>query len=125
VQTGLNSTHLLCLDGLVSILDGIEGHCTQRITANPNISGSSGGSDESNSSVFYHDECSPDRGSVNQLIDGGRKHVNQFEPDSSKVRPSKNMTNSPQVQEDSLLPTHEQLMAVRHKKKVNLNLRTR
>ncbi|ODN01253.1 Golgi-specific brefeldin A-resistance guanine nucleotide exchange factor 1 [Orchesella cincta] len=84
MQTGINTIHLHCLDGLVSILDGIEVHCTTRLSSTTNISASS---DESNSSVFYH----------------------EYEP--NEVRYDK-------CEESEALPTHEQLMAIRHKKKI-------
>ncbi len=121
LQTGINSTHLLCLDGLLSILDGIEGHCTVRIASNPNSSGSS---DESNSSVFYHDEqeagSQTDRPSDRIFT---RADSTFEEPDipSGPVPPKgKGFVNNNNVfgSEEMVLPTHEQLMAIRHKKKV-------
>lgn len=89
MQTGINSIHLLCLEGLASILDGIESHCTTRLnsTSSGVNTSSSSSSDESNSSVFYHD----------------------YEPGEVKLEKS---------DESGQLPTHEQLMAIRHKKKL-------
>lgn len=113
IQTGLNSTHLLCLDGLVSILDGIEAHCTHRITTNPNSSSSSGGSDESNSSVFYHDDGTPDRNFFS-----GKENLGS-DANPTMLPRSRSLNTSASSAPELSLPTHEQLMAIRHKKKVN------
>jgi len=86
MQTGINSMHLLCLEGLVSILDGIESHCTTRLNVTNSLS-QTASSDESTSSVFYH----------------------EFEPGEVKLEKCEDAEN---------LPTHEHLMAIRHKKKL-------
>jgi hypothetical protein len=101
MQVNINSIHLLCLDGLLSILDGIEGHCTMRMI-NPNTSSSSSSSlsDESNSSVFYHEDLKEQGDTMDFGISPLTKHILQGSRDS-----------------EGSLPTHEQLMAIRHKKK--------
>jgi len=103
MQVNINSIHLLCLEGLLSILDGIEGHCTMRMI-NPNTSMSStSSSDDSNSSVFYHEDVK------------GQGDTVDFE--TSPLTLTKHILQSKRDSEGNL-PTHEQLMAIRHKKKV-------
>lgn len=104
MQTGINTIHLHCLDGLVSILDGIEAHCTTRLQSgtpsSANISSSINSDESTCSSVFYHD----------------------FEPNEvrfEKYAAAATASTGGGVEEgECLLPTHEQLMAVRHKKKI-------
>lgn len=98
LQSGINTIHLHCLDGLVSILDGIEAHCTTRLQSGSTAISTSIASDESNcSSVFYHD----------------------FEPNEVRFEKYAQQVVSPGGgDEECLLPTHEQLMAIRHKKKI-------
>ena len=161
LQSGINSLHLLCLEGLVSILDGIENHCTHRITS---AAHSSIGSDESNcSSVFYcdsqdqyphlilppssvssvslsdekvpgssatskdlpdesldlesHDEATPSSGgdTVASTSTAVNKTITGLSPQPRRGYVN---TGSNRVSEETLLPTHEELMAIRHKKKI-------
>lgn len=98
MQTGINTIHLHCLDGLVSILDGIEVHCTTRLTGSANISASTNSDESTCSSVFYHD----------------------FESNEARFEKYAAISSAGGTCEDAeaLLPTHEQLMAIRHKKKI-------
>ncbi|CAG7832914.1 unnamed protein product [Allacma fusca] len=147
LQAGVNSIHLLCLEGLVSILDGIESHCTHRILhSNPALNSSSFTSDDSNcSSVFYHEAdayqvTTPT--STESLLLSGRT-PSDYHPGSEldhtenvslvsvsfsetvgsfgfSSQPRKGLVNTAgnRTPEERQLPSHEELMAIRHKKKI-------
>ena len=87
------------------------------MASNPNSSGSS--SDDSNSSVFYHDDQALEPTSSSDRFPRIGLNSEEVESVPSPLK-GKGYVNNNNVTgiEETVLPTHEQLMAVRHKKKV-------
>ena len=105
MSTGINTVHILCLDGLSSVLDAIESHCSLRMaSSNPNANISSSSSDDSsNNSVFFHEDSGVGYSSTS--VYSLKKEIEM----GDETEPS---------EPASPLPTHEELMAVRRKKKI-------
>ncbi|XP_023706010.1 Golgi-specific brefeldin A-resistance guanine nucleotide exchange factor 1 isoform X5 [Cryptotermes secundus] len=95
--SGLYNTHLLSLDALLTIIDSIEGHCHSRIL------------NEHQEDRQVTDGTSVKASSSEAVSDAG---VAMVLPVSGHISHSRRQRISENI------PTHEQLMAIKHKKKL-------